>query len=514
MGGDTPVVMIGLDAAEATLIERWCADGTLPALAALRRQGCFGRLNGEATIFAGAVWPTLYTGRRVAWHGIYHDEQWHHQKMRFEAVHDSWLSPTPFWELLDRGYRVAVVDAPMTLRAAPSPNGIVVSGWGTHDRVFSGTRPRNLAARLARECGRPVLSVPFVRPRTAAEFLAARDNLVATTEQMAQLSRFLLGRRSWDVFCVVFGAPHRGGHHLWDLSQIEESGTASLGGELERALEQVYRACDRAVAEVIDAAPVDARVLVFAAHGMGPNPGWNDRFDEILSAIRGAGADGRRARPRSAVRRELGNALSARLPSAAARYLAQRRRTRSFDWNATRYFPLPMDHAGYVRINLAGREPRGIVQSGAEYHALCDELREALSAVRDIDTDEPIVERVYRIDDLAPADAPYRNVLPDLVITWHARSAIRSRGIYRRGYGARRWNGSVLPSLRSGNHRDDGWFIAIGRGIERGSQAHGHHIVDLVPTLFAWLGAGGGQAFHGEPIAALCGQGPTISERS
>jgi predicted AlkP superfamily phosphohydrolase/phosphomutase len=164
-----------------------------------------------------------------------------------------------------------------------------------------------------------------------------------------------------------------------------------------------------------------------------------------------------------------------------------------------------MDHAGFVRINLGGREPRGIVRSGREYDDLCDELREALSQVRDVDTDEPIAERVYRIDEIAPSAAPYRNVLPDLVVTWRARSAIASRGIYRAGYGERRWNGGALPSLRSGNHRDHGWFMAVGRGIEGGGRADGHHIVDLVPTVFDWLGAEVGSDFHGKPIPALCG---------
>ena len=39
MASSAPAVMIGLDAAEITLVERWCAEGKLPTLAALRRNG-------------------------------------------------------------------------------------------------------------------------------------------------------------------------------------------------------------------------------------------------------------------------------------------------------------------------------------------------------------------------------------------------------------------------------------------------------------------------------------------
>ena len=509
MADATPVLMIGLDAAEVTLVDRLCAEGKLPTIATLRRKGCSGRLESEATILSGSVWPTFYTSKHVPWHGIYHDRLWHHEKMRFEMVSDAWLPATPFWEMLDRAYRVAIVDVPFVLRRPRSLNGVLVGGWGTHDRVFVGTQPRRLGPELERQCGPPVMSA-YARPRTAAEFLALRDQLVATTQQVAQLSRVVLARGPWDVFCVVFGATHRGGHHLWDLSQIEPNTAPAHQAELERALDDVYAACDRAIAAVIEAGAPDARVLVFATHGMGLNPGWNDRFDDILSAAGGrtpARAKAPGARSTSSLRGRVKKVVFPRLPLGMRNYLENRRRTKWFDWSTTRYFPLDMDHAGYVRINLVGREPRGIVRPGSDYRAVCDELADALAQVRDFDTGEAIVERVYRLDELAPDGAPYKQVLPDLVITWADRSAIGSHGVYRAGHGEVRWNGErVLPSLRSGNHRGQGWFVAAGRDIDGGGRAEGHHIVDLVPTVFEWIGERRGQDVHGTPIPALCGR--------
>lgn len=512
MGHAAPVLMIGVDAAEVTLVERLCDEGKLPTLAWLKQNGCFGRLASEATLLAGSVWPTFYTGTRAPWHGIYHDRLWRHEKMRFEMANDAWLAATPFWEMLDREVRVAIVDVPLVLRTPRRMNGVVVSGWGTHDRVFSGTWPRALAAELARECGAPVLTEPFVRPRTATELLALRDMLVATTEQMTRLGRCLLARGPWDVFCVVFGASHRGGHHLWDLSQITSSGVAPERAELARGLEDIYRACDRGIAALIEGSPPSTRILVFAAHGMGPNPGWSDRFEEILSLVgppRAGGAKEQSVGMLGALRRKVGEAVFTQLPRGVRNHLVNRRLTNSRDWTTTRYFPLDMDHAGYVRINLAGREPRGIVQPGREYQALCDELSEALASVRDIDTDEAIAARIYRVPELAPEPAPFRDVLPDLVVTWGERSAIRSCGVRRPGHGEIRWPGTgVLPSFRSGNHGNEGWFVAVGSGIGAGCRAEGHHIIDLAPTVMQWLGAGGGRGFQGRPIPALCGERP------
>jgi predicted AlkP superfamily phosphohydrolase/phosphomutase len=174
-----------------------------------------------------------------------------------------------------------------------------------------------------------------------------------------------------------------------------------------------------------------------------------------------------------------------------------------FDWSQTRYFPLPMDHAGYIRINLRDRESQGIVECGDVYHQLCAHLEDALLSFRDVATGKPIVDKVYRLENLAPPDATFRNHLPDLVVTWSDVSAIESKGIYSENYGALQLDGR-LPSGRAGNHTKDGWFIACGHGIPPGSSAQDHKIVDLAPTLFQWLNAPLPDSFQGRAIPELC----------
>lgn len=118
-----------------------------------------------------------------------------------------------------------------------------------------------------------------------------------------------------------------------------------------------------------------------------------------------------------------------------------------YNWDSTRYFPLPMDQAGYFRVNVKGREPRGIVEAGREYDATLDELEEALLSYQDIDTGERIVKSVFRREDLAPVDAPYKEVLPDLIVTWEELSAIRSKGICSKKYG------DILGLMVANSHR-------------------------------------------------------------
>src|SRR5215208_4023863 len=137
-----PVVMIGLDAADTDLIERLCEAGELPALSGLRSKGAFGPLEGIAGRFAGGVWPTFYTGRDVAWHGLYHNKIWRQEHMCCEVADESWFPEAPFWELLDRDrFRIAVLDVPMTVSSPKPVNGVHLAGWGTHDVIARGSWP-------------------------------------------------------------------------------------------------------------------------------------------------------------------------------------------------------------------------------------------------------------------------------------------------------------------------------------------------------------------------------------
>lgn len=507
-----PVLMIGLDAAESSLVDRLCRAGKLPVLQALRARGCWGELAANATIFAGGVWPTFYTATDVPWHGIYHNKLWRHEHMRCEVVRADWLPANPFWVELDQaGYRVAAIDVPMTVSLPALQNSIQLSGWGTHDLIAKGSAPPELWKQLAQRSGPPSMPPELFGAQNAQTLLALRKKLLAATDNLATLGESLLVRQPWDLFLIVFGATHRGGHYLWDLSQIDTNElTSATVTTLENSLIEIYQACDRAIGRLMACAPSGTRVMVFAVHGMGPNQGWSDRCDAILAKIQQKD----QARPpkkgllysvKQAIPWELARQVTTRLPQPLLDRLVGLWSRRMFDWRTTPIFPLPMDHAGYFRVNLKGREPDGIVEPGQEYQTVCRELVEALCTFRDIDTDKPIVGKVYYLDDLAPADAPCRALLPDVIVTWQGVSAIQSRGLHSGRYGEVRWANGKLRSGRAGNHRANGWFVAAGPGIPQSTTVQGYRTIDLAPTVFCWLQAQTQVAFQGRPIGALCG---------
>ena len=112
------VVVIGLDAAEATLLEKWADEGYLPMFAHLRRQGAVSRLENCLETLPGAIWPELETGRSGAKLGLfYHPCQLHTGEARARAVEPAEVNSNQYyWSIASgAGRRVAVIDQVQTV---------------------------------------------------------------------------------------------------------------------------------------------------------------------------------------------------------------------------------------------------------------------------------------------------------------------------------------------------------------------------------------------------------------
>jgi predicted AlkP superfamily phosphohydrolase/phosphomutase len=427
--------------------------------------------------------------------------------MRVEVASDAWLAVRPFWELLPAGGpRVCIIDVPMVIGAPRAVNGVYLGGWGTHDVLSRGSAPSSLWQQLERRYGAPAMPAEQFGRQSERSLERLPDLLVKATQQLGIIAADLMQREPWDLTCVVFGALHRAGHYLWDRSQVDVAGDSAGHGMLLPGLLRVYKEVDAAVGELVAKARDETLVLAFAVHGMGPNPGWSDLLPDILAqldahAAGGAPRRGMLYRIKRRIPFHWARPLLTRVPAAVQNGLVSLWSRNMFDWPTTRYFPLPMDEAGYLRINLRGRERDGIVRAGAEYNAICDELAGLILSLRDGASGLPIAERVVRAYAEAPPDAPAGVLLPDLVIPFTGPRATATRSlISTRRFGYRFVVPPTLPSGRSGNHTDCAWFIARGAETAPGRMARTAHVIDLVPTALAHLGVAPTAGTEGSPI--------------
>ncbi len=511
---DAPLVLIGLDAVDGVELRRLLSRGDLPHLQRLMRQGQFRHLHNEVPGMLGSVWRSFVSGLPLGEHGWYFRKIWRPDLGRVEMADPSWLRLKPFWQHLCGGSRrLAIIDVPNAPPAPPAGfRGVYLNGWQCHDQVEPGAAPQELWRELEGRFGGPKLAAERYGPQTEASLLELRAEAIEAAGQIGDIAAWVLGQERCDLALIVLGAGHRAGHYLWDTSQIDDTALAPRRQDLlVGALGEVYAACDGAIGRIASAAPSGSRIAVFALHGMGPNPGWNDRFSDILALLHGNRAksrpDGRlRGHLRRAIRSPVATRATRLLPRMVHRQLGRFWSARMFDWKRTRFFDLPTDLAGHVRINLRGREPEGIVHEGAEFESVCDELTERLLSLEDLETGEPIVAGVDRIDQVVAPDAPFRDVLPDLAVRWAARPLGASIGVRSRHCGELAWNRArKLASGRSGNHRPGGWLVTAGAGIPPGA-APAASTLDLVPAIFHALGASPPPEIAARPFQPLLGR--------
>lgn len=496
MSDGARILMLGLDAADYDIIRRLVGAGRMPRLAGLLRRGVTGRLQSPADRYAGGVWPTFYTGQPVASHGLFHNKQWRPETMRVEVPGGRWIPARPFWETSAADLDVVIVDVPMVLDRPNTLQGIYVGGWGTHDLLARGSWPNGLWRDLERRFGLPIMPREHAGRQTDDSLSELVVDLKRATAQIRDIAIDLLDSHPWQFACIVFGATHRAGHYLWDRSQLLE----------------IYECVDAAVGEVIDHAPIGTLVIAFAVHGMGPNRGWSDLLPQILAQMdeHRSGRAPKRGwlyRLKQDLPHHRIRPILKILPSSVTDQMVRLWSRRMYDWAETRYFPMPMDEAGYLRINLRGRELEGIVGEGQEYDAVCAEVEALVASLCDETSCVPIAGPAVRAYRDADRRAGSLRLVPDLIFPWTGPPASSTKRL-----ASTMLPGFVfdvpryLPSGRSGNHTDSGWFIAAGPGLREGAVSEGHDVADLLPTILKYLGREPDPHLPGRPINAVAGK--------
>jgi predicted AlkP superfamily phosphohydrolase/phosphomutase len=474
------VLFIGLDAADPALLAQGCDAGWLPVLQSLRSQGAWTPVRGPRGFGDGALWPSLFTGVNPGRHGRYFYRQIKLGTYDIENfAEDADFGHRPFWEFVNHASRrVAIIDmikAPL----AKDLNGIQISGW----MVESQEGPtRSSPAPLAAEVIACYGSDPFngvtdvFKQRTAEEYQAFRDAMIARVHTKTALCERYLKHDSWDLFMVAFSDPHIVGHQCWHLHDpahaLYDSQWVERYGD---PVKDVYRALDKAIGRLLDCTGPQTTTIVFAGLGMGSDYTGNYLFDQILRRI-----DGRPDRDRNLIP----HALVSRLRPAVLQKLGQRiNHAKSlYSMGRRQCFEIPhSESAGGVRINVVGREPAGCVKPGADYEAVCNSLTKDLLDLVNADTGGPVVKEVIRIAD--DCHGPRLETLPDLFAVWSREAPIRAVTSPKIGI----VTGTRVIGARTGDHNPDCVLYAQGPRVTRRGPMNPMAVEDIAPTITSWL---------------------------
>jgi predicted AlkP superfamily phosphohydrolase/phosphomutase len=343
-------------------------------------------------------------------------------------------------------------------------------------------------------------------PTGVRRFERVRSKLLDGACLKGKVIEWLMSHFHWDLLMAVFSETHPAGHYFWGFHSASTTQPDPAATNFATAVREVYKAVYAAIGKIIAALDVSTSVLVLSGQGMGPNYANWQLIPEVLSRLgllvkkskadRSGVAPARRLREmRDAVPLGWRRSVSRYLPGALRDYLRVYWANAPFDWSQTRAFHLPTDQLGYIRINLKGREPLGVVEPGSEYNDICSRICEVLKTLVNLQTGNPIVREVYHSDKIFPG--PQRSRLPDLIVAWRnepVRGEVFSRELGRIG--------GKSPDLRSGNHKPQGFALFYGAGAQKQRIAEAS-IVDIAPTILKYFGLNAPSNFDGKALVGV-----------
>jgi predicted AlkP superfamily phosphohydrolase/phosphomutase len=492
------ILVVGLDSATLDLIQPWAEQGDLPTLARIMSEGTCGRLESVTPPLTGPAWTSFMTGKNPGKHGIFDFIRRAKADYNGVPINASLRDGDSLWHLLsEAGRRVGVHSVPATYPPEPV-NGTMVTGMLTPPNAADFTHPPQLAEELQQ-------AVPgfTMTPEGTAHALGKEARLVDALDRLTDMNmetlRYLMSRDEWDFFMTVFKEPDVAMHWLWRFMDEDHPWYVQEASDhVRQGLKRCYERMDASLAELLDAVGDDTILVIMSDHGSGP-------LEEYIHANAWLLSTGfmklRRSLPIGVKRLIYGLGVTPtalyKLTMSLGRgpQMAQtmrhhkagvmsmvRRMFLSFadvDWSRTRAYAL--GNYGQMYVNLRGREPQGIINPGAEYEEVVDDLVEGMSDLRHPKTGELIPMRVYRREDIYQGE--HLEEGPDVVFL---PEDMRYNGFGLYQFSSRSW---LEPTFdRSGGHRMDGVVMLAGPGIRRGHTLEGARLIDLAPTVLAALG--------------------------
>jgi predicted AlkP superfamily phosphohydrolase/phosphomutase len=487
------VLLIGWDGADWRILDPMLEAGLLPNLQALLNRGARGVLTSTIPNHSWAAWPSFLTGMEPSNHGVYDIfEKEIGERKSLPVTYRSIKEKTMLADLAAAEVPIVMTNLPLTF-PPPRVEGALVAG-GVLPKWRPFTHPESLGQDLER-AGAPFpingMSWTTFRNRTEP-FLAEAMSL---TEARTKANLWLLDNIDWRFAALIYVATDRVQHCLDKYVAPDHPEFASLSVQpVAEKVRDVYRLLDDGLGRILERATDDDLVLFVSDHGFQSctRAVHMDRLLEGLGFLRFAVSKAvfgpMQWGPMRAVARKVYDVLGLHgrvsLPQ-------------SVNWQKTVAYTSVRSTGEGVSVNLAGREPDGVVDP-ADFEATRDKVREALDGFVDPDTGKKPMRRVLRREDVFTGR--FAETAPDILLEpaplyslTHARSMIED------------------ADWLSGDHRMEGVLAAAGPRVAIGALAEPARLIDMAPTILAALGVPASVKHDGQVLSSLVGDEASVA---
>ncbi|UPW00395.1 alkaline phosphatase family protein [Halorussus gelatinilyticus] len=468
-------VVVGFDALDFRYLDEF--ESSLPEFERLRNEGVEAPLESTFPPWTGSAWPSMYTGTDPSHHGTY---GFFHSTAGYpdedELVTRNRVRQPALWNYLTALDEPAVVlNVPVTHPAEPVA-GVLVPGYLAHEEDAG--YPEGIRSELSEAIDGEYRI--YADAETSDDHDRKRESYLDLIRMRGEAAEYVLAEYDWRVAVV----------------QVQKTDTVFHNFDDRETFRRAYERADEVLGRVREAAG-DANVVVCSDHGMGEVDGYTVYLNEILrdagfveatadssgpslmtekatltgaadGASGGDGAAGASADGGPSVTGQVVSAATTALGtvgvtpgdaySLATRlgvgdlltdvlpYEAVSAASEGVDWANSKAYTRSVELG--VRVNLAGREPSGVV-TPEEYEGVRDDLIDLLSTLRTPDGD-PVFEWVRRREEVY--DGPYTEQACDVLFMPADMNHTLSTNLI----------GQRFVPTETHDHQRDGVFLADG----------------------------------------------------
>jgi predicted AlkP superfamily phosphohydrolase/phosphomutase len=380
-------------------------------------------------------------------------------------------------------------------------NGFMVAGEPSPDWTKAHTYPPELSHKIGRvNLGS---NIDFMRYNT--EDLL--EHLKFDCDVRTQITREMLGNQAYDFFMVVYNAIDAATHRFWKFTDDGCPNYKESFIKYAHIIRDVYQEVDKSIGQILKDLDDETMVFIMSDHGAARKP---LHFFHINGWLSEMGYLCRNNKKSSAhyindILKEIKN----NIPPLLRHLITHAIKTRSldklstfqtkandFDWHKTKAYAVNLytTYDGIV-LNLKGRQRNGVVEPGAEADSILRAIRSGLLTVRDSRTGKRVIERIHSREKVF--NGTFSERMPDLIIQYSHD--------YRSGPNRRSPLFTDVPpsdfDFQSGDHDENGIFIAFGPHIRRGLELPEAKIQDLAPTILYSMGLSVPSDMDGEVMA-------------
>ena len=452
------VLVIGLDGATFDVIRPMIEQNRLPNIAGLIGSGVHGKLTSTIPPHSPVAWSSFVTGKNPGKHGVYYFLGDTLETYNRALVSSKSIRTEKLWQILSRnGKRVGIIDVPLTY-PPDEVNGFMISGMLTPSEESIFTYPANLHTELIIKLGDYPLEERVLHEFKKGNALDALKQLYYLTNKRRDAAFYLMHKYDWDFFMIVFRGTDLIQHvafKFWDKNYCKQHELeCTKFGEI---IFQFYEKIDAIIGDILTQVRDKCTTIIMSDHGMRP---VSKHFFINKWLIKEG-------------------FLRLKRFYLLASIFKIRNTPSLIDWSKTKAFSSWAGGEAMIRINLAGREPCGSVKPGREYEQIREQIIDRLYQIKDPDTGNPIIEKVYKKEEIY--SGPFLREAPDLQIVTNDMS------YHPRGEFAAKQVLMTPQEATPGMHHIDGILIMNGPPIRKATQISGARIIDLAPTILYLL---------------------------